>query len=97
MISQKTSNNSDIMRLSLEMKTHINDVMVSSIISRADKFNAKAMEVNNVLKAECERYDLFYIDNSNVISNKHLNGSGLHTNYRGTITLANNFLSSIRI
>ena len=96
--SEKTSDNisSDIMRLALQLKTDINDVMVSSITSRADSYNAKGAEVNSKLKIECERYNLMFIDHSNISADKHLNGSGLHLNYKGTVTLANNFLSHIK-
>ena len=87
---------SDIMRLAMELKTEVNDVMVSSIVSRADSLNAKGAEVNILLKAECERFNLCFIDNSNILANKHLNGSGLHLNYKGTVTLANNFLNHIK-
>ena len=79
------------------MKTDINDVMISGITPRGDKLNAKAMEVNTSVQAECERYNLFFIDNTNIVTTKHLNGSGLHLNYKGTVKLANNFLSSIRL
>lgn len=33
-----------------------------------------------------------FCDNSNVSRKYHLNGSGLHLNTNGTITLADNFL-----
>ena len=88
---------SDIIKLALDMKTDLNDVMVSSLTSRADKLNAMGSEVNSILKKECERYDIFFIDNTNISINEHLNGSGLHLNYNGTVTLANNFLNSIKI
>ena len=96
--SDKTSDDisSDIMQLALQLKTDLNDVMISSIISRADSYNAKGAEVNLQLKAECERYNLMFIDHSNISANKHLNGSGLHLNYKGTVTLANNFLRYIK-
>ena len=55
---------SDIMRLALEIKNDINDVMVSSIITRADKLNAKAQEVNVALKDECGRYNLVFIEHT---------------------------------
>ena len=88
---------SDIMRLWLQMKTDINDVMISGITHRGDELIAKPMEVNKNVQAECERYNLFVIDNTNIVANTHLNGSGLHLNYKGTVKLANNFLSSIRL
>ena len=71
--------------------------MISGITPRRDKLNGKTMEVNKNVQAECERYNLFFIDNSNIVANKHLNGSGLHLNYKGTVKLANNILSSIRL
>ena len=62
------------------MKTDINDVMISGVTPRGDRLNAKAMEVNKNVHAECERYNLYFIDNTNIIADKHLNGSGLHLN-----------------
>ena len=61
--SEKTANNiaSDIMRLALEMKNDINDVMVSSLTYRADNLNAKAEEVNANLKAEYDRYNIIFL------------------------------------
>ena len=96
--SQSSAKNiaDDIMRLGLQMKSDLNGVMISSILYRADSLNAKGMEVNQILKAECERYNIVFIDNSN-ISKNHLNGSGLHLNFKGTVTLANNFLRSIKL
>ena len=86
----------DIIKLGLEIKSDLNDVMISSIIFRADSLNEKGMEVNKYLKAECANHGLFFIDNSN-IAKHHLNGSGLHLNFKGTVTLANNFLNHIKI
>ena len=84
------------MRLALDMKSDINDVMISGITYRGDALNEKAQEVNLNLKIECERYNLFFINNSN-ISKQHLNRSGLHLNYKGTLALARNFLDSVKI
>ena len=39
---------------------------------------------------------MLFIDNSN-IEYKHLNGSGLHLNSKGTIMLAANFIENIKI
>ena len=96
--SQSSAKNiaDDIMRLGLQMKSDQNDVMISSILYRADSLNDKGMQVNQILKAECARYNMVFIENSN-ISRNHLNGSGLHLNFKGTVTLANNFLRFIKI
>ena len=89
---------SEIMKLAIDLKRENNEVMVSSITFRGDvkKLNEKGEKVNKLLKEECELYSLFYIDHSN-INEKHLNGSKLHLNYKGTLTLAGNFLASIKI
>lgn len=88
---------SEIMNLALEMKCDTNDVMVSGIISRGDKLNNKGVEVNQLLVEGCKSYNLNFINNSNLLSSKHLNGSGLHLNFRGTISLAGNFIENIKV
>ena len=41
---------SDIVRLALDMKTDVNQVNISSLIVRNDRFNEKALKVNDCLK-----------------------------------------------
>lgn len=98
--SNKTAANiaSDIINLTLQMKSEKNDVIISSIIARDDnpKLNDKGKDVNVILKEKCEEYNILFIEHSN-IQREHLNGSKLHLNYRGTVALANNFLSHIKI
>jgi len=98
--SEKTADNiaSDVMKLALEMRTENNDVMISSLVFRDDNpgLNNKGKAVNLILKAECEQYNIMLIDNSN-IQKQHLNGSKLHLNYKGTVTLANNILNHIKV
>ena len=90
---------SDIVRLALDMKSDQNDIMVSSITARADDQTllTKSQKVNDMVKAECKKYDIYFIDNGNVNADKHLNGSKLHLNYQGTIALAKNFIDSIQL
>ena len=85
------------MRLARDMKADINDVMISGLVCRGDSLNAKAQHVNKILKAECERLSMHFIEHSNILPNKHINGSGLHLNRIGNTILQNNFLSCIRI
>ena len=63
---------SDIMKLVLEMKFDNNDVMVSSITARADDVHLyhKSLDVNKRLKEDCDRYGLYFIDNSNIEGRK---------------------------
>ena len=97
--TNKTAHNiaSDIIKLGLELKSEENDVMISSIVCRNDALNDKGKNVNNILKSECEYYNMLFIEHSNIFQKQHLNGSGLHLNYKGTVTLANNFLTHIKI
>jgi len=88
---------SDIIKLAMEMKCDTNDVMISSLVSRGDKWNAKAIEVNGILKQECEKLNITFIEHKNIDPNKHLNGSKLHLNWKGTVAIASNFLEHIRI
>ena len=67
--------------------------MISSITSRRDELNQKASVVNKHLKVLCYNEYIEYIDNSNIFSETHLN-SGLHLNFKGTITLSNNFIKN---
>ena len=86
---------SDIIKLALDMKNDSNEVSISSLIVRNDKLNEKALKVNDCLKVKCSQYALGFIDNSNV-TKVHLNNSGLHLNFKGTIVLAKNFMAHIQ-
>ena len=48
-----------------------------------------------MLKAKCTKTNIKYIDNNN-ITKVHLNKSGFHTNIEGTITLAKNYIDSMK-
>ena len=80
----------EILSLVNTIKTPVNKIRVSSFIARDDSLNQKGGDVNIFLKSNCNNSFLF-CENLN-ISKKHLNGSGLHLNTKGTITLANKFL-----
>lgn len=87
----------EIIKLALDVKTDDNEVVISSIVSRDDNLNAKGMQVNDFLKTKCENRGFGFINNKNIHARKHLNGSGLHLNFNGTIELANNFLDFIKV
>ena len=80
-----------IICLAESLKTATNKIIVSSVTARNDNLNEKGKNVNCFLKKLCNEKAILYCDNSN-ISRNCLNGSGLHLNQKGTITLANNFL-----
>ena len=52
-------------------------------------------EVNIVLKKLCKEKNLYYIKHDKKITVKHLNGSKLHLNKKGTSILSNTFVESI--
>lgn len=86
-----------IVNLATKIKTSNNDVIVSGIIERCDDLNSKAKKVNELLINKCSMLDIYFLDNSNISPDIHLNGSGLHLNYNGTVELANNFLDIINL
>ena len=73
------------MKLALELKSERIEVMISSIVFRDDspELNDKGNATNLILKAECQFYNILFIENSN-IRTQHLNGSKLHLNYKRT-------------
>ena len=113
LISAKTPDeiSDEIVRLALDLKndendviisgivarTDENDVIISGIIARNDELNEKGKKVNDLLKIRCNSNDLGFMDHSNILAHKHLNGSGIHLNFNGTINLADNFLKVINI
>ena len=87
----------DIIQLAKEMKTEKNEVMVSGIIPRNDKYNDKGMDVNKLLMSFCLTCKFHFIDNSNINKETHLNMSGLHLNAKGQYVLGTNLLNSIKL
>ena len=87
----------EILNLALKIKTEENDVMISGIAPRTDNLDKKREEVNKKLKMFCEEANLEFISNSNLSNITHLNGSGLHLNFKGTLTIAKNFTNAIKL
>ena len=85
----------EIIKLALNLKTDKNEIVVSGIIGRKDQHNGKGVMVNKLLKTKCATNTLGFMDNTNILIKKHLNGSGIHLNHEGTKALADNFLKII--
>ena len=62
---------------------------------RNDQHRNKVAEVNIVLKKLCKEKNLCCINHDKKITVKHLNGSKLHLNKKGTSILSNTFVESI--
>ena len=71
------------------------EVVISSLVTRCDGEDVagKVNEANTILKSNCVKSNLAFLDNSN-ISRSHLNSRGLHLNRNGTSELQANILNS---
>ena len=85
----------EIVEFENSIKTGENNVVVSSIVSRKDRFNNKAKEVITNLKDKCEEHDLQLIKHNNINPFRHTNAKGLHLNNYGDKQLTRNFTSFI--
>ena len=81
----------DIIEVALLCKSD-NNALVSVIIPRSGKRNAKTTEVNKHLKNECRKRNICFISNSNINPKYDCNKRGLHLNWKGTNKLVDNFL-----
>ena len=85
----------EIKGIALEMETETNDVMLTGIIRKNDKWDIKGVKVNKVLLSLYEIHNFHFIDNSNIKKSTHLNNRGLHLTNEGTNILRRNFVLAI--
>ena len=85
----------DILEIGEDLKIEGNKVFISGILTRRDDLDRKGKKVNDFLSLHCPNYSLGFIDNNDIITNMHLNQSGLHLNKDGTRVLSENFLTVI--
>ena len=87
-----------LVNLATSMKTSENQIVISSLINRADHLNAKVTQVNYMLAYKCQLLKIGYLNNSN-IGLQHLQGGGkwggLHLNEDGAHILKQNFINII--
>ena len=86
----------DIIDLAHEMKTEINEVMISGIVPRNDKRNVKGEQVDEYLISLCSLHKYNFINNSN-IKKHHLNFSGIHLTEQGNNILGRNLVDAISL
>ena len=84
-----------IIDMAITLKKNSQNVSVSNVIMRNDKFNEKAMEVNGYLKQFCTEKNIFLIDHAKTIHSRNINRSKVHLNKSGDIILSNNFVKAI--
>ena len=73
----------------------VNDVLISGIICRRNKYwNNKVIATNKILKQLCIEHQFTFIENEN-ISVEQLWKDGIHLLESGKVILANNFINYI--
>ena len=84
-----------IVELAMSLKSDSTSVAISNITVRNDKHKNKVRQTNKHLKTLCMERNIELINHDSTITEKHLNGSRLHLNKRGTAILSNNFTEAI--
>ena len=84
-----------IINLASSLKSNSCSVAISSITVRNDTYRKKVAQVKRHLKTLCIERNFELISHENIITEKHLNGSKLHLNKRGTAILSNTFTEAI--
>ena len=87
----------EIINRANKLKKGENEIIISGLVERNDKWNGKGKQVNIELKLKCVDNNFLYCDNANLSTIYHVNTSGLHLNENGTIALANNFIKAISV
>ena len=64
-------------------------------MARSDQHRKRAIEVNKELKNISLENNLYVTDHGSTINTRHLDGSKLHLNKKGTRILFNNFKEAI--
>ena len=83
-----------IINLASPLKSNSCSEAISNITVRNDRYRKKVVQVNRHLKTLCIERN-FELITQNIITEKHLNGSKLHLNKRGTVILSNTFTEAI--
>ena len=86
-----------ILDLATSSKSTTCDISLSNILTKKDKHQQKAQEINSYLKELCKEFNIRHIDYEKSIKPQHLNKSRLHLNKRGTSILLINFMLEISI
>ncbi len=85
----------DVIELAKAARCEDNEILISNIITRGDKYKNKAMAVNKSLKTLCQQNSFEYINNANLNEKHHLSTDGIHLNFKGSFTLGTNFSNAI--
>ena len=84
-----------ILELAVSCKSNSSNILISGVVPRRDKLNAKAAQVNSSLISEFGKRNICFISNSNINPRYHCNQSGIYLNRSGTSRLIENFLLAL--
>ena len=71
------------------------NIFISGVISRKQQYTKdRCTELNDLLVSLCKLHKFYYIENDNILADKHLY-DGVHLNEEGTILFANNLLDNL--
>ena len=87
----------EIIDLAINLKSDVNEIVVSGIIPRRDQFKEKAEMVNVLLYRKTTELDMGFISHENIKPDTHLNPKGLHLNHQGTILLSENIINCVNM
>ena len=68
----------NLVTLDTELKDETNEIIISDIIARKDKWDDKGKLVNEQVKIMCSGYDIGYLNNNNISKKTDLDLMGLH-------------------
>ena len=73
------------------MKENGQQIAISGIIPRGERFSKKANGVNECLEVQCKDHNVDFISHKNINPRAHLNQDRLHLNRKGQHMMGNNF------
>ena len=75
----------------------VQNIVVSGICDRRGKFFARRLrDVNDIVEEYCKYYNFIYLDNKDIVFDKHLKDDGLHLNPDGREMLTNKFVNTMQ-
>ena len=84
-----------IIDLASPLKSNSCSEAISNITVTNDRYWKKVVQVNRHLETLCIERNFELITHDNIMTEKHLNGSKLHLNKRGSVILSTTFTEAI--
>ena len=85
----------EIIALAISVKENGQQIAVSGIIPRGDRFSKKAKGVNECLEVQCKDHNVDFISHKKITPRANLHQDRLQPNRKGQYMMGNNFSSFI--